>query len=169
MLGHRCKSGEAKNLPTSDDEHIYSADTCAVAHDVRLTLLQRFFKDVGDSEKQHYSWCLKKNPKKTLGGVWISFCAEGKKNSPLEHALVPPTHMKITRCWTAVRNVDELYIERDLFFFLFNAAELLPAVGVNRLGRGRLRADLRAHFAYRLPQVIYGVSEGKVKMLVLIM
>lgn len=50
MLGHRCKSKEAKKLPTSDDEHIYAADTCGVANDVRLTLMQRFFKDVGVSE-----------------------------------------------------------------------------------------------------------------------
>lgn len=50
MLGHRCKSKEAKKLPTTDEEHIYAADTCGVAHDVRLTLMQRFFKDVGVSE-----------------------------------------------------------------------------------------------------------------------
>lgn len=47
VLGHRCKTTEAKNLPTNDDEHIYPVDTCGVAHDVRLTLMQRFFKDVG--------------------------------------------------------------------------------------------------------------------------
>lgn len=47
MLGHRCKSEEAKKLPTSDEEHIYAADTCGVANDIRLTLMQRFFKDVG--------------------------------------------------------------------------------------------------------------------------
>ena len=51
MLGHRCKNKEAKKLPTSDEEHIYSADTCGVAHDVRLTLMQRFFKDVGISQR----------------------------------------------------------------------------------------------------------------------
>ncbi|KAG7272352.1 hypothetical protein CRUP_011600, partial [Coryphaenoides rupestris] len=28
VLGHRCKTGEAKKLPTSDEEHIYAADTC---------------------------------------------------------------------------------------------------------------------------------------------
>lgn len=44
-----------------------------------------------------------------------------------------------------------------------NSAELLSAVCLNRLGRGRLRPDLRTHFAYRLPQVIHGVSEGKDK------
>lgn len=46
VLGHRCKSEEAKKLPTSDEEHIYAADTCGVANDLRLTLMQRFFKDV---------------------------------------------------------------------------------------------------------------------------
>lgn len=46
VLGHRCKNKEAKNLPTTDDEHIYPTDTCGVAHDIRLTLMQRFFKDV---------------------------------------------------------------------------------------------------------------------------
>lgn len=55
VLGHRCKSKEAKNLPTSDEEHIYAADTCGVAHDVRLTLMQRFFKDVGVSESSTQS------------------------------------------------------------------------------------------------------------------
>uniref|UniRef100_A0A8C7FSB3 E3 ubiquitin-protein ligase n=1 Tax=Oncorhynchus kisutch TaxID=8019 RepID=A0A8C7FSB3_ONCKI len=47
VLGHRCKSDETKKLPTTDDEHIYPADTCGAAHDVRLALMQRFFKDVG--------------------------------------------------------------------------------------------------------------------------
>lgn len=47
VLGHRCKNEEAKKLPTSDEEHIYAADTCGVANDLRLTLMQRFFKDVG--------------------------------------------------------------------------------------------------------------------------
>ena len=46
MLGHRCKTGEAKKLPTSDEEHIYAADTCGVAHDLRLALMQRFFREV---------------------------------------------------------------------------------------------------------------------------
>lgn len=47
VLGHRCRSKEAKKLPTSDEEHIFAADTCGVANDIRLTLMQRFFKDVG--------------------------------------------------------------------------------------------------------------------------
>ncbi|KAG2459574.1 UBR3 ligase, partial [Polypterus senegalus] len=45
VLGHRCKSSEPKKLPTSDEEHIYPEDTCGAASDVRLTMLQRFFKD----------------------------------------------------------------------------------------------------------------------------
>ncbi|TWW80793.1 E3 ubiquitin-protein ligase ubr3 [Takifugu flavidus] len=45
VLGHRCRSKEAKKLPTSDEEHIFAADTCGVANDIRLTLMQRFFKD----------------------------------------------------------------------------------------------------------------------------
>lgn len=47
VLGHRCKSDEAKKLPTTDEERIYPADTCGAAHDVRLALMQSFFKDVG--------------------------------------------------------------------------------------------------------------------------
>ncbi|XP_019731364.1 E3 ubiquitin-protein ligase ubr3 [Hippocampus comes] len=65
VLGHRCKSGEAKNLPTSDEEHIYSADTCAVAHDVRLTLLQRFFKDSSCLQSVSIGWD---------GGVYVQTC-----------------------------------------------------------------------------------------------
>ncbi|CAB1328486.1 unnamed protein product [Coregonus sp. 'balchen'] len=33
VLGHRYKSDEAKKLPTTDDEHIYPADTCGATHD----------------------------------------------------------------------------------------------------------------------------------------
>lgn len=51
VLGHRCKSTEPKNLPTSDEEHVYPADTCGATNDVRLTLMQQFFKDVRDSQK----------------------------------------------------------------------------------------------------------------------
>lgn len=49
-------------------------------------------------------------------------------------------------------------------FSPLNYAEFLPAVCVNRLGWGCLRPDLWSHFAYRLPQVIHGVSEGKRKL-----
>lgn len=47
VLGHRCTNKEAKKLPTTDEEHIFAADTCGVANDIRLTLMQQFFKDVG--------------------------------------------------------------------------------------------------------------------------
>uniref|UniRef100_A0A7N6BPG8 E3 ubiquitin-protein ligase n=1 Tax=Anabas testudineus TaxID=64144 RepID=A0A7N6BPG8_ANATE len=65
VLGHRCKSTEAKNLPTSDDEHIYPADTCGVAHDVRLTLMQRFFKDSSCLQSVSIGWD---------GGVYVQTC-----------------------------------------------------------------------------------------------
>uniref|UniRef100_A0A671YSQ0 E3 ubiquitin-protein ligase n=1 Tax=Sparus aurata TaxID=8175 RepID=A0A671YSQ0_SPAAU len=65
VLGHRCKSKEAKNLPTSDEEHIYAADTCGVAHDVRLTLMQRFFKDSSCLQSVSIGWD---------GGVYVQTC-----------------------------------------------------------------------------------------------
>ncbi|XP_060910406.1 E3 ubiquitin-protein ligase ubr3 isoform X2 [Labrus mixtus] len=65
VLGHRCKSKEAKNLPTTDDEHIYAADTCGVAHDVRLTLMQRFFKDSSCLQSVSIGWD---------GGVYVQTC-----------------------------------------------------------------------------------------------
>uniref|UniRef100_A0A8P4GKC7 E3 ubiquitin-protein ligase n=1 Tax=Dicentrarchus labrax TaxID=13489 RepID=A0A8P4GKC7_DICLA len=65
VLGHRCKSKEAKKLPTSDEEHIYAADTCGVAHDVRLTLMQRFFKDSSCLQSVSIGWD---------GGVYVQTC-----------------------------------------------------------------------------------------------
>ncbi|XP_070831914.1 E3 ubiquitin-protein ligase ubr3 [Chaetodon trifascialis] len=65
VLGHRCKSEEAKKLPTSDEEHIYAADTCGVAHDVRLTLMQRFFKDSSCLQSVSIGWD---------GGVYVQTC-----------------------------------------------------------------------------------------------
>uniref|UniRef100_A0A3B4VB54 E3 ubiquitin-protein ligase n=1 Tax=Seriola dumerili TaxID=41447 RepID=A0A3B4VB54_SERDU len=65
VLGHRCKSKEAKKLPTSDEEHIYPADTCGVAHDVRLTLMQRFFKDSSCLQSVSIGWD---------GGVYVQTC-----------------------------------------------------------------------------------------------
>lgn len=50
VLGHRCRSDEPKRLPTSDEEHIYPEDTCGATSDVRLTLMQRHFKDVRERE-----------------------------------------------------------------------------------------------------------------------
>lgn len=65
VLGHRCKSEEAKKLPTSDEEHIYPADTCGVAHDIRLTLMQRFFKDSSCLQSVSIGWD---------GGVYVQTC-----------------------------------------------------------------------------------------------
>uniref|UniRef100_A0A8D0CYN2 E3 ubiquitin-protein ligase n=1 Tax=Sander lucioperca TaxID=283035 RepID=A0A8D0CYN2_SANLU len=65
VLGHRCKSKEAKKLPTSDEEHIYAADTCGVAHDVRLTLMQQFFKDSSCLQSVSIGWD---------GGVYVQTC-----------------------------------------------------------------------------------------------
>ncbi|KAK9537595.1 hypothetical protein VZT92_005199 [Zoarces viviparus] len=65
VLGHRCQSKEAKKLPTSDEEHIYAADTCGVAHDVRLTLMQSFFKDSSCLQSVSIGWD---------GGVYVQTC-----------------------------------------------------------------------------------------------
>lgn len=76
VLGHRCKSEEAKKLPTSDEEHIYAADTCGVANDIRLTLMQRFFKDVGVYENIT-SFTPEREKLKTLEVllmIWIFMC-----------------------------------------------------------------------------------------------
>ncbi|XP_055005615.1 E3 ubiquitin-protein ligase ubr3 isoform X1 [Boleophthalmus pectinirostris] len=65
VLGHRSKSKDAKKLPTSDEEHIYPSDTCGVAHDVRLTLMQRFFKDSSCLQSVSIGWD---------GGVYVQTC-----------------------------------------------------------------------------------------------
>ncbi|MED6289456.1 E3 ubiquitin-protein ligase ubr3 [Characodon lateralis] len=65
VLGHRCKSKQPKQLPTSDEEHIYHADTCGVAHDVRLTLMQQFFKDSSCLQSISIGWD---------GGVYVQTC-----------------------------------------------------------------------------------------------
>uniref|UniRef100_A0A8C7NG24 E3 ubiquitin-protein ligase n=1 Tax=Oncorhynchus mykiss TaxID=8022 RepID=A0A8C7NG24_ONCMY len=65
VLGHRCKSDETKKLPTTDDEHIYPADTCGAAHDVRLALMQRFFKDSSCLQSVSIGW---------EGGVYVQTC-----------------------------------------------------------------------------------------------
>lgn len=46
VLGHRCRSDTPKRLPTTDEEQIYPEDTCGATHDVRLSIMQRYFKDV---------------------------------------------------------------------------------------------------------------------------
>ncbi|XP_054888278.1 E3 ubiquitin-protein ligase ubr3 isoform X1 [Poeciliopsis prolifica] len=65
VLGHRRKSKQPKQLPTSDEEHIYLADTCGVAHDVRLTLMQQFFKDSSCLQSVSIGWD---------GGVYVQTC-----------------------------------------------------------------------------------------------
>uniref|UniRef100_A0A8C5FPK1 E3 ubiquitin-protein ligase n=1 Tax=Gadus morhua TaxID=8049 RepID=A0A8C5FPK1_GADMO len=65
VLGHRCKTGEAKKLPTSDEEHIYAADTCGVAHDLRLALMQRFFRESSCLQSVSIGWD---------GGVYVQTC-----------------------------------------------------------------------------------------------
>uniref|UniRef100_A0A6Q2X542 E3 ubiquitin-protein ligase n=1 Tax=Esox lucius TaxID=8010 RepID=A0A6Q2X542_ESOLU len=65
VLGHRCRSDEAKKLPTTDEEHIYPGDTCGAAHDVRLSLMQRFFKDSSCLQSVSIGWD---------GGVYVQTC-----------------------------------------------------------------------------------------------
>ncbi|KAI1884832.1 hypothetical protein AGOR_G00213900 [Albula goreensis] len=65
VLGHRCRTDQAKQLPTSDEEHIYPADTCGAAHDVRLALLQRLFKDSSCLQSVSIGWD---------GGVYVQTC-----------------------------------------------------------------------------------------------
>uniref|UniRef100_A0A673WAV8 E3 ubiquitin-protein ligase n=1 Tax=Salmo trutta TaxID=8032 RepID=A0A673WAV8_SALTR len=65
VLGHRCKSDEAKKLPTTDEERIYPADTCGAAHDVRLALMQSFFKDSSCLQSVSIGWD---------GGVYVQTC-----------------------------------------------------------------------------------------------
>lgn len=46
VLGQCRDNVEPKKLPITEEEQIYPWDTCAAVHDVRLSLLQRYFKDV---------------------------------------------------------------------------------------------------------------------------
>lgn len=46
VLGQCRDNAEPKKLPIAEEEQIYPWDTCAAVHDVRLSLLQRYFKDV---------------------------------------------------------------------------------------------------------------------------
>ncbi|XP_041933133.1 E3 ubiquitin-protein ligase ubr3 isoform X1 [Alosa sapidissima] len=65
VLGHRCRSDEPKRLPTSDEEHIYPEDTCGAASDVRLSLMQRDFKDSSCLQSVSIGWD---------GGVYVQTC-----------------------------------------------------------------------------------------------
>ncbi|XP_062390894.1 E3 ubiquitin-protein ligase ubr3 isoform X3 [Sardina pilchardus] len=65
VLGHRSRSDEPKRLPTSDEEHIYPEDTCGAASDVRLSLMQRDFKDSSCLQSVSIGWD---------GGVYVQTC-----------------------------------------------------------------------------------------------
>uniref|UniRef100_A0A671QKU2 E3 ubiquitin-protein ligase n=1 Tax=Sinocyclocheilus anshuiensis TaxID=1608454 RepID=A0A671QKU2_9TELE len=65
VLGHRCHSDTPKRLPTTDEEHIYPEDTCGAAHDVRLSLMQRYFKDSSCLQSVSIGWD---------GGVYVQTC-----------------------------------------------------------------------------------------------
>ncbi|XP_052004411.1 E3 ubiquitin-protein ligase ubr3 isoform X2 [Xyrauchen texanus] len=65
VLGHRCRSDTPKRLPTTDEEHIYPEDTCGATHDVRLTLMQRYFKDSSCLQSVSIGWD---------GGVYVQTC-----------------------------------------------------------------------------------------------
>ncbi|XP_059822600.1 E3 ubiquitin-protein ligase ubr3 isoform X1 [Hypanus sabinus] len=65
VLGHRRRSAEPKKLPTSDEEQIYPEDTCGTVHDVRITDLQRCFKDSSCLQSVSIGW---------EGGVYVQTC-----------------------------------------------------------------------------------------------
>ncbi|XP_060732493.1 E3 ubiquitin-protein ligase ubr3 isoform X3 [Tachysurus vachellii] len=65
VLGHRCCSDQAKRLPTSDDERIFPEDTCGAISDVRLSLMQRYFKESSCLQSVSIGWD---------GGVYVQTC-----------------------------------------------------------------------------------------------
>ncbi|KAG8432417.1 hypothetical protein GDO86_016896 [Hymenochirus boettgeri] len=65
VLGHRRKSTEPKNLPTTEEEQIYQEGTCAAANDVKLATLQRYFKDSSCLQSVSIGW---------EGGVYVQTC-----------------------------------------------------------------------------------------------
>ncbi|XP_066542189.1 E3 ubiquitin-protein ligase ubr3 isoform X3 [Hoplias malabaricus] len=65
VLGHRCRSDEAKRLPTSDEERIFPEDTCGATNDVRLTQMQHHFKDSSCLQSVSIGWD---------GGVYVQTC-----------------------------------------------------------------------------------------------
>ncbi|XP_063069644.1 E3 ubiquitin-protein ligase ubr3 isoform X2 [Engraulis encrasicolus] len=65
VLGHRCRSDEPKRLPTTDEEKIYPEDTCGAASDVRLTHMQRHFKESSCLQSVSIGWD---------GGVYVQTC-----------------------------------------------------------------------------------------------
>ncbi|KAM4626256.1 E3 ubiquitin-protein ligase UBR3 [Discoglossus pictus] len=65
VLGHRRKRTEPKKLPTTEEEQIYQEGTCAAAHDVKLSILQRYFKDSSCLQSVSIGW---------EGGVYVQTC-----------------------------------------------------------------------------------------------
>ncbi|XP_012826537.1 E3 ubiquitin-protein ligase UBR3 isoform X2 [Xenopus tropicalis] len=65
VLGHRRKSTEPKKLPTTEEEQIYQEGTCAAANDVKLAILQRYFKDSSCLQSVSVGW---------EGGVYVQTC-----------------------------------------------------------------------------------------------
>ncbi|XP_027020193.1 E3 ubiquitin-protein ligase ubr3 isoform X4 [Tachysurus fulvidraco] len=65
VLGHRSCSDQAKRLPTSDDERIFPEDTCGAISDVRLALMQRYFKESSCLQSVSIGWD---------GGVYVQTC-----------------------------------------------------------------------------------------------
>ncbi|KAJ7415577.1 e3 ubiquitin-protein ligase ubr3 [Willisornis vidua] len=65
VLGQCRNSPEPKRLPTTEEEQIYPWDTCAALHDVRLSTLQRYFKDSSCLQAVSIGW---------EGGVYVQTC-----------------------------------------------------------------------------------------------
>ncbi|ERE72018.1 E3 ubiquitin-protein ligase [Cricetulus griseus] len=65
VLGQCRDNAEPKKLPITEEEQIYPWDTCAAVHDVRLSLLQRYFKDSSCLLAVSIGW---------EGGVYVQTC-----------------------------------------------------------------------------------------------
>ncbi|XP_053327752.1 E3 ubiquitin-protein ligase UBR3 isoform X2 [Spea bombifrons] len=65
VLGHRRKGSEPTKLPTMEEEQIYQEGTCAAVHDVKLSILQRYFKDSSCLQSVSIGW---------EGGVYVQTC-----------------------------------------------------------------------------------------------
>uniref|UniRef100_A0A8C0MSA0 E3 ubiquitin-protein ligase n=1 Tax=Canis lupus familiaris TaxID=9615 RepID=A0A8C0MSA0_CANLF len=65
VLGQCRDNIEPKKLPITEEEQIYPWDTCAAVHDVRLSLLQRYFKDSSCLLAVSIGW---------EGGVYVQTC-----------------------------------------------------------------------------------------------
>uniref|UniRef100_M3XNY5 E3 ubiquitin-protein ligase n=1 Tax=Mustela putorius furo TaxID=9669 RepID=M3XNY5_MUSPF len=65
VLGQCRDNIDPKKLPITEEEQIYPWDTCAAVHDVRLSLLQRYFKDSSCLLAVSIGW---------EGGVYVQTC-----------------------------------------------------------------------------------------------